>query len=131
MLETGTKAEIEVISSPGPRTSGAGVSAGAHALARYVHDKICGVLSKLRSDNVAPVKREDSDSMSEFDGPNDGEPTITTLWSPASSSSRFKYGLPTVTLEDIPNSTSRQHDCWPVVKEEPLDIIDLDFEDNF
>lgn len=123
MLETRTKAEIEIISGPrGPQT-GAGSSApkGAHALAQYVHGKILSALNVIRDQ----TESEDSSDMVDFD-------ESTNLEFPEASHS---WSLPSVSTEpelETPE-TSQQYELGscPRIKQEPLDVIDLDFEGDF
>lgn len=56
MLDTGHKAEIEILSAP--RTSGPYRSGGPHALAAYVHDKILDSLQALGSNTENWIKDE-------------------------------------------------------------------------
>jgi hypothetical protein len=130
MLETGTKAEIEAIS--GPRTSEAGVSAGARALAQYIHDKILNVLNGIRGAESGQVKSQYSDDMVDFEEPTDVEfPMVSHSYSPSTFSQSTETELETP--EDAPCLISYQpcHGSWSLVKDEPLDVIDLDFENDF
>ncbi|KAG9103794.1 hypothetical protein FRC06_007913 [Ceratobasidium sp. 370] len=109
MLDTGLKAEIEVVSAT--RASGPHALGGSRALGQYLHDKLVAVLGRVKENHEDVVKLEASPS-----------PCLSSVISPAASPKLEPQGSPLGSQQSYLNALRHA--------EELLDVEYLDFDDD-
>ncbi|KAG8783582.1 endodeoxyribonuclease [Ceratobasidium sp. 428] len=110
MLDTGLKAEIEVVSAT--RASGPHASGGSRALDQYLHDKLAAVLGRVKEESQDIIKLESL--------------------SPCSSSPASPGASPKLEPQEFsPLGSQQSHSSLEHDGEGPLDTEYLDFDDDF